>query len=89
VAEFIATGRIVDLIAGLMLLEMGVLTIVRWRIRRGVPPTELAVALAAGMALLLALRAALRGLSWQQVSMWLIVALVAHVAYLKLRWVAR
>jgi hypothetical protein len=41
------------------------------------------------LALLLALRAALIGLAWQLVSMWLIAALLAHMLYLKLRWSAK
>jgi hypothetical protein len=89
VAELFATGRVVHLIAGLMLLEFSAATFARWRLRRGVPPTELAVTLGAGMALLLALRAALVGSSWQWVAMWLILSLIAHVLYLRLRWTAR
>jgi hypothetical protein len=89
VAELFASGRIVDCIAGLMLLEFIAMAIVRSKAGRGVQPVELAASLAAGMALLLALRAALVGLAWQLVSMWLIVALTAHVLYLKLRWSAK
>jgi len=89
VAEFIASGRVVPLIVGLMLLEFGVLTMLRRKLGAGVPPPELAASLAAGMALLLALRAALVGISWQHVALWLILALMAHVLYLKMRWGAR
>lgn len=88
-AELFATGRVIDLIVGLMLIEFGIGTFARWRVRRGVPPTELAATLAAGMSLLLALRAALVGSSWQHVAIWLVLALMAHVLYLTLRWTAR
>jgi hypothetical protein len=89
VAELFATGRIVDLIAGFMLVEFGVMTVLRSSGRGGIQPAELAVSLAAGMGLLFALRAALKGLSWQYVATWLILALAAHVLYLKLRWSAK
>ena len=85
-AKLFATGRVADLIVGLMLLELGVLTLVRRRTGYGVPAPELAASLAAGMALLFALRAALVGFSWQHVAPWLMVALVAHVLNLIFRW---
>lgn len=87
-AELFASARIVEFIVVLMLLELGVIMIVRSRTHRGIQPIELAVSLAAGMALLFALRAALVGLSWQHVAMWLVLALIAHVLYVKLRWSA-
>jgi hypothetical protein len=86
VAELFASARIVDFIVALMLFELAILAFVRSRRHRGIVATELAVSLGAGMGLLLALRAALRGLSWQHVATWLIVALIAHVLYLTLRW---
>jgi hypothetical protein len=86
VVKLFATGRIVDLIVALMLVEFGVSIAVRARTRRGIHPIELAVSLAAGMALLLALRSALVGSSWQHTAVWLVVALMAHMLYLTLRW---
>jgi hypothetical protein len=86
VADLFASGRIVDLIVVLMLLEFAVLIAVRARTRRGIQPIELAASLAAGMALLLALRSALVGFSWQHTAAWLVLALMAHLLYLKLRW---
>jgi len=86
VAELFASGRIVDCIAGLMLLEFIANAVVRAKAGSGIKPVELGVTLGAGMALLFALRAALVGLAWQRVSMWLMAALLAHLLYLKLRW---
>jgi hypothetical protein len=86
VVELFASGRIVDCIAGLMLLEFIALSLASTKAAHGIKPIELGVSLGAGMALLFALRAALLGLEWQLVSMWLILALIAHVLYLKLRW---
>ncbi len=88
-AELFASARIVDLIVGLMLVEFGILTFVRMRMRRGMDPVELAVSLCAGAGLLLALRAALTGLPWRHIAMWLILALLAHVLYVRLRWDAQ
>jgi Ni,Fe-hydrogenase I cytochrome b subunit len=85
VGDLIATGRVADLIVGIMWLELVVLTLVYRRTGRGVPPPELAASLAAGMALVYALRAALARSSWQHIAMWLILALAAHVLYLVLR----
>lgn len=85
-AELFASARIVDLIVALMLLELAILAFVRSRTHRGIVPAELAVSLGAGMSLLFALRAALLELSWQHIAMWLILALIAHVLYLTLRW---
>lgn len=70
----------------MMLLEFGVLIAVRARTRRGIDPAELAASLAAGMALLLALRCALVGFPWRHTATWLVLALMAHALYLKLRW---
>jgi len=84
-----ATGRIVDGILALMVLELIVLIIVRKKTGRGLTTGKLMVSLAAGAALLLALRSALAGLPWHNVALWLIVALAAHVLDLKLRWPTR
>jgi len=89
VGEAFATGRIVDVILALMALELIVLIIVRKKTTRGLTTAQLTVSLAAGAALLLALRAALTGRPWQSVALWLIVALAAHALDLKLRWPPR
>ena len=89
VADLFATGRIADCIIGLMLLEFAALTLIRARGASGIPPLELGASLAAGISLLLAMRAALAGSSWPQMAMWLIVSLMAHVLYLKIRWGAK
>jgi hypothetical protein len=77
---------VAELIIGLMLIEMMVLAVIHRKTGRGVPPPELGVSLAAGIALLLALRDALAGSPWQHAAMWLLLALFAHVAYLALGW---
>ena len=88
-AEFFASGRVVDLILGLMLLEGLALALLWHRRGLGVPPRALWVNLAAGGAMLLAVRAALTGASWVWIWMPLLLALVMHLADLGVRWTSR
>jgi len=88
-AELFATGRAVDLALGVMALEFLALLLVRLgglaRLGRRAGPrhpsslVDLGATLAAGAALLLALRAALRGAAWQVIALWLIVGFLAHL----------
>jgi hypothetical protein len=89
VAELFASGRVVDCIVALMLIEFAALIFWRKIAGGGVPSVALITNLAAGAALLLSLRAALVGSRWQVVCIWLVVALLAHLADLKVRWAAR
>jgi hypothetical protein len=86
VSELFPTGRVVDLILVLMVVEALALAVYRRRSGRGVPTVDLVVNLLAGGALLLALRAALTAAGWQWIAMWLAVALAAHGADLARRW---
>jgi hypothetical protein len=86
VAEWFASGRIVDAILGFMVAEAVVLAWLYRRTGRGIAPLDLVVSLLAGVFLLLALRAALVGAAWPTVALWLAAALVAHVADLARRW---
>lgn len=80
------SGRVVDLILGLMVLEGAVLALHRRRTGRGVPIGGLIAFLLAGACLLLALRGALVGAWWGWIALPLAGALVAHLADLRLRW---
>jgi hypothetical protein len=84
--ELFASGRIVDLILGLMLLEALVLLAYRRRTGRGIAPGNLVVSLLAGALLLLALRLALTGEVWPAIAACLALALVAHLWDLARRW---
>lgn len=86
VGDFFSTGKIASAILAAMLLEFVVLLWLRRRTGHGPSAAELFTGLSAGAALLLALRASLKGSDWRHVAGWLIVALVAHVADLTLRW---
>jgi hypothetical protein len=85
-AELFASGRVIDCVLALMLIESAALLLLRQRGRRGLAPIEIAASLGAGAALLLALRAALVGSPWPWISLWLIAALAAHLFDLRLRW---
>ena len=80
------SGRAVDLVLAFVALEAALLVWHRRRSGRGVPVGELLAFLLAGACLLLALRAALVGASWQWVALALAGAGAAHLADLRLRW---
>jgi hypothetical protein len=84
--SLLASGRLIDLILLGTLLEFLLLLLWRRRTGRGLPAAELALNLAAGAALLLALRAALTGAGWTWIAAWLAAALLAHLLHLRQRW---
>jgi hypothetical protein len=86
VAELIASGRAIDGILALMLMESIALILIGRKLPRAIPPVQVLVSIGAGAALLLALRAALLGFSWQWISLWLVAALAAHILDLRYRW---
>lgn len=83
-----ASGRIVDLILVLVLIEVIAMAIVRTKTKRGVNPFDLIASLLAGIALLLALRGALTGIGWPKIAVCLGAALIAHFWDLSRRWSA-
>lgn len=85
-AGLFASGAIVDAILLLMVLEGGLIMLVRRRTGTGVPPRDLVAMLAAGACLMLALRAALVGAAWPWIALALAAGLVAHLADLGRRW---
>ena len=85
-AELFASGRLVDLILIVVVIEATVLLIL-WRRRgRGVAPSDLLPNLCAGVFLLLALRAVLAGTGWMTASFFLAVAGFAHLIDIYRRW---
>lgn len=83
-AEWFADGRVIDGIIAFMLLELLIVILVRKR-----ASLPFAVNLGAGAALLLALRAALCGLGWQRIALFLLLAFAFHLWELALFWSAR
>jgi hypothetical protein len=86
VTAFFASGRVVDLILALVVIEAIVLLIFRSMTGRGIPAVSLLINLLAGTFLLMALRSALTEMPWASTAAWLSAALVAHVADIALRW---
>jgi len=84
--ELLASGRIIDLILTLMLLEVGILFLYHVKTGRGIAPTSLVLNQLAGFSLLLAARCALLGGWWGWTAGSLILALFAHGADLRRRW---
>jgi hypothetical protein len=84
--DLFASGRVVELILGLMVLEAAVLIAWRRRTGSGIAPLDLLINLCAGALLLLALRAAIIAPEPLAAAPFLAAALVAHVADLARRW---
>ena len=84
--DLFASGRVVEMILGLMVLEAAALTAWRRRTGRGIAPLDLVINLCAGALLLLALRAAIVTSDPLSAAPFLAAALVAHVADLARRW---
>ena len=85
-AELFASGRLVDLILALVVVEAAALILYWRRFGGGVAPFDLLPNLCAGAFLLLALRAALTGGGWMPASGCLAAAGLAHLADLYRRW---
>ncbi|QIK38803.1 DUF3995 domain-containing protein [Caldichromatium japonicum] len=85
-SELFASGRIIDLIVGLLLAEGAGLVLYHRRTGRGIPPRQLVGFLSSGVFLMLALRAALTNVHWLWIWLALLGALISHLADLALRW---
>jgi hypothetical protein len=85
-ADLFATGRIVDLIIALVVLEALTVLVLSRLAPRSMDFLALLPTLASGLLLLLALRAAIAGLGWQLIAAPLALALIAHLVDLRVRW---
>lgn len=85
-SELFATGRIVDLILGLTMLEGMLLIAYRWRTGRGLATAAVLSNLLAGIGLLLAMRGAMAEAWWGWIALCLSMAGLAHLADLRRRW---
>jgi hypothetical protein len=84
-AELFATGRIVDLILVLVVLEAAWLLLRHRRTGRGPAPADLLGNLLSGALLMLAVRGALVGAAWPWIALCLAGSVVAHLADLRRR----
>ena len=80
------SGRIIDLILAGVAVEALLLAGLRYRLGAGPSLPGLMANLAAGAALMLALRAALTGSAWPVVAAFMLAGLLAHGADLVLRF---
>jgi hypothetical protein len=78
-SDLFASGRVVDLILGLMVIEMVALVALRRRTGRGIALRALVGNIVAGAFLLLALRGALLSMAWPWIALCLGAALLAHL----------
>ena len=85
-ASLFASGRIVDLILAAVAVEAVLLAGLRYRFGAGPALPGLLANLAAGSALMLALRAALTGSAWPVVAAFMLAGLLAHGIDLALRF---
>lgn len=85
-AELLASGRLVDLIIALVVIEAIALFIYRLVSGRGIALSDLLPNILAGAFLLIALRFALSDGGWMIISLSLAAAGVAHVIDLTRRW---
>jgi hypothetical protein len=86
VSDLFASGRIIDLILGLVVLEALLLYSFRRTTGRGPRLRSLLPTLASGALLLLAMRLTIAGLWWGLVALPLALALITHVWDLAGRW---
>jgi hypothetical protein len=85
-ADLFVSGRLIDLVLAVVIIEAAVLIVVWRRSRRGIAPSDLLPNLCAGAFLLLALRATLAGGGWMIASTCLAAAGLAHLIDLYRRW---
>jgi hypothetical protein len=81
-----ANGRVVDLVIALTVCEGLFLAWLRRRSGKGLTLSDVVGNLAAGIFLMLALRAALLREPSENIAVWLVAALIAHLADLYRRW---
>ena len=85
-ADLFASGRIIDGIIGLMLVETVVLLALQRCTGSGVTARALLPFMAAGVCLMLALRTALVDGDWILIAGFLMLAFVFHALDIALRW---
>ncbi len=84
--ELIQSGRIVDIMIAVIVLETLVLLAYRRTTGRGIAPGRLIANIGAGGSLMLALRAVFADAHWGIIAACLIASLLFHVTDLRLRW---
>lgn len=78
--DLFASGRAVDIVLVVMLVEFAVLVVRRAPDQRTATAIDLGFALAPGACILLGLRAALVGASWPWIALWLLASFPLHIS---------
>jgi hypothetical protein len=78
--------HLIDLVIAMTLLEVLALGLYHRQTGRGIAPLDFLPSLAAGLALMLAVRAGVSGAGWMWVSAGLCAAGLAHAADVRRRW---
>lgn len=86
IADLFDSGRIIDIIILLVIIETAALFALHRFTGRGPRPQALLPTLASGLLLMIALRAAIADLHWELIALPLSLALVAHLLDLAQRW---
>ncbi len=84
--DWIASGRIVDVVIAVTIVEAVMLIALHRRTGRGLAPADVLGTLAAGLCLMLALRAALTGAAWGWIVLWIALSGVFHAIDMARRW---
>jgi hypothetical protein len=84
--ELFQHGQFVYWIVGLVMVESSILGFLYLVREQGIRPRELLATQAAGIALLLALQAAINRSDWEVIALWLAVAFAAHLVDMGIRW---
>ena len=87
--SLVTTGRIVDLMLLFVVVEVALIGIYRRRRGGGIAMVPLLVNVGAGGALMIALRMCATQAGWRWVAVFLVTALLFHVADLAMRWSTR
>ena len=83
---FFDSGNVFSMIIAMTILEAVLLLALYGSSRQGIRPLYLIPNLAAGICLMMALRAAVLDQPWTGIAIWLVSALIAHVIEVAARW---
>ena len=88
-SDWLLSGKLIDLIIALTVVEAGLLAGFHRLTQRGLAPQDYLLNLVSGLCLMLALRCALAGAGWHWIAAALSAAGLAHASDLVSRWKRR
>ena len=84
--DLILSGRIVDIVLVVLLLELIAVSVLYKTRGTGIAPYPLMVNIGAGGSLALGIKASVTGAGWHWIAVWLVTSLVFHVLDVSHRW---